>query len=288
MIIINASEVSAFIGKNPYKKQDEAIQDVINRSKGACSVSEQKAMEICKASVSARRLHKEMVDRSEITQSTAEVETSKLEYTNKVEQLKEEEVKKISDGASRDCKQLEKNFGKLIAAVNTKAEKEILERDLNKQIETARAKATTAKNSVVADMEYMKEVGTRQTNTQFGIRHETDVAKLFEDHTGETIFKDNKCKYLEVVPGVKIAGRFDGFLEDGTLVEIKNRMKRIFGHVPEYESVQIHVYMLMARVEKALLVERHKEKIYVHNVELDEDFADEIMETVREICNTIQ
>jgi DNA polymerase III epsilon subunit-like protein len=58
------------------------------------------------------------------------------------------------------------------------------------------------------------------------------------------------------VDGVKwgLAGKVDGF-SGGRLVEVKNRKKKLFNRVPEYEQVQVQIYMKMVGVHDATLVE---------------------------------
>lgn len=60
--------------------------------------------------------------------------------------------------------------------------------------------------------------------------------------------RDNK--WCDIIVGttqlsglpIKVGGRVDGYNgDDGTLLEVKNRMKRLFDRIVTYEKVQLHV-----------------------------------------------
>jgi hypothetical protein len=58
-----------------------------------------------------------------------------------------------------------------------------------------------------------------------------------------------------------IGGKIDGITKDRkTLVEIKNRVNRLFRIIPQYESVQVQMYLQLLGLEKAILVECLKTK----------------------------
>ncbi|AGE49034.1 hypothetical protein ATCVBr0604L_064R [Acanthocystis turfacea Chlorella virus Br0604L] len=58
-----------------------------------------------------------------------------------------------------------------------------------------------------------------------------------------------------------IGGKIDGITRDGkTLVEIKNRVNRLFGRPPVYENIQIQTYLHLLDIDKAFLVECLKSK----------------------------
>jgi hypothetical protein len=58
-----------------------------------------------------------------------------------------------------------------------------------------------------------------------------------------------------------IGGKIDGITKDRkTLVEIKNRVNRLFRIIPQYESIQVQMYLQLLGLEKAILVECLKTK----------------------------
>lgn len=67
---------------------------------------------------------------------------------------------------------------------------------------------------------------------------------------------------------VYLGGKHDGLAEDGTLIEVKNRMRRFLG-VPEYERVQVLAYMRIFGTQRARLVERFGDETREHDVSWD-------------------
>lgn len=87
------------------------------------------------------------------------------------------------------------------------------------------------------------------------------------------IQKDNKLHYYKFeVDGqeYKVGCRFDG---EG--VEIKCRKNRFVG-VPMYESVQIHFYMAISKVDKWILKEKYGDRVRDHVVKFDTSFFEDI------------
>jgi hypothetical protein len=57
---------------------------------------------------------------------------------------------------------------------------------------------------------------------------------------------------------IQIGGRIDGLLDDGTLVEIKNRKSRLFSTIPVYEQIQVHCYMFLLEKPNCKIIQRLK------------------------------
>ena len=228
MFRINASEVAALVGKNPYKSQDEAIQDCWNRNKkGLPPLEIMRAKKICNKN-----------------------------------------------------KEIEKAYEQMNAA--NKKDEDIIKKDFQKDMDTLKGERTQAVDEVKA----LEKVGNSKFNTNFGTRRETNIGKTYEEVTGMSVDKPNKKYLWDIVPECAVVvGKFDGFAEDGTLVEIKQRTRRLFGEVREYENVQVHVYMKMAEVETAQLVEKYEDKLMVHDIQYDDDFMCEIESELENVVN---
>jgi hypothetical protein len=124
------------------------------------------------------------------------------------------------------------------------------------------------------------------TNTKFGIKNETDVTKLYENLTGNTIIKDNRYKKVKVSTiddiNIYIGGKIDGLNNDnGNIIEVKNRVNRLFYTLRDYEKVQIICYMYLFNSEKGDLVEAYKKKdstdINIIQVPFNKDYMDNII-----------
>ncbi len=85
-------------------------------------------------------------------------------------------------------------------------------------------------------------------------------------------------KYIEYAPGsrLQIGGRVDGITEDGQLVEMKNRQRRLFSTVPLYEKIQVHAYMYLTDIHECRLVQCFKDKTSTTMVRFDEVFWTDI------------
>lgn len=69
-----------------------------------------------------------------------------------------------------------------------------------------------------------------------------------------------------------LCGRVDGLSDDRTVVlEIKNRMRRLFGRVVEYEKIQMMCYQAMVDARRGLLAEAlDPEHVGLHWIDFDE------------------
>ena len=287
MITINASEIAALVGKNPYKDPEEAIQDLLNRNVHKTPDTEtQRTLEICKDDKEAQRLHQEMVARARHTKSSEEAARVKTEYHQKIEGVEKSRVAQIGQDHAQAVKNIDEEFEKKTREACTRGQKLQVQAEKADAIIEVQSQVMKKTHEVQSQMTHMKNVGTRKTNTSFGTRHEGDVGEMYHKQTGLRIEKDNARKFWEFMPGFGIVGRFDGFNEEGTLVEIKNRMRRLFGTVVEYEKVQVHVYMAMSRKTQAQLVERYQDQIMVHEVEFDQQFMDGVLDELKDICKS--
>ena len=287
MITINASEIAALVGKNPYKDPEEAIQDLLNRNVHKTPDTEtQRTLEICKDDKESQRLHQEMVARARHTRSSEEASRVKAEYHQKIEGVEKSRVERLGQEHNQEVKKIDEEFEKKTRAACTRGQKLQVQADKADAIMEVESQVIKKTHEVQSRMAHMKNVGTRKTNTSFGTRHEGDVGEMYYRETGLRIEKDNARKFWEFMPGFGIVGKFDGFNEAGTLVEIKNRMRRLFGKVVEYEKVQVHVYMAMSRKTQAELVERYQGDIQIHSVPFEEEFMDGVMNELRDICKS--
>lgn len=263
---INASEVAAIVGKNPYKTQSEAIQDCINRNRhGLPSQEIMRAREVCSSNKVVEKLYKDLTIDSNKTENTKQV-------TEKKKVFAEDVRKEMTKNVDEKIEQLRKDYEKDMMDASGPRDERILTRWFNSDL----AELQAEKEEAEAKAAQVAKAATTKMNTNFGTRKEDTVAEMYEAQTGDKVYKPNKRYDWEIVPGFKVVGKFDGFTDSGKLVEIKNRVRRLFGEVKEYESVQVHVYMKMANVDTAHLVERFEDKINIFDVFKDDDLMCEI------------
>ena len=69
--------------------------------------------------------------------------------------------------------------------------------------------------------------------------------------------------------GFILQGKIDGMIDDDTVVESKNRSRRLFYKIPDYEKVQLEAYLYLTNSSKALHIENYNqmtnESYYNHN-----------------------
>lgn len=127
------------------------------------------------------------------------------------------------------------------------------------------------------------------TNTRFGIKNENDITKLYENIIGSTIIKDNKYHKIPILESneckIYMGGKIDGFNTDkNIIIEIKNRVNRLFRTLRDYEKVQIMCYMYLFNIKTAHLVEAYKKKdgteINVIEVLFDKDYMEIILDKI--------
>ena len=138
---------------------------------------------------------------------------------------------------------------------------------------------------------------TNVTNTKFGIKNEDDVTKLYENMSGQKIIKDNKYHKIKLFDvgdfHIFIGGKIDGINSNGDIIiEVKNRIHKLFYTLRNYEKVQIMCYMHLFNVSKGHLVEAHKKKdgteINIINVDFDNEYMNNIFRKITDFtlfCN---
>lgn len=259
MYRIYASEVAALVGKNPYKKQNEAIQDMVNRNtKGLPPLEILRANKVCKKNEDVKRAFDQMAQDAQKTQTNEEVTKHKEAFKANVEKI-------------------------LVEPLNQKL-KEAQEKGDKEEV----GRLEAAKREAKREAQEVVKAGSSKFNTNFGTRREHSIGESYEERTGMTVEKPTKTYEWPIVPGkAVVVGKFDGFAEDGTLVEIKQRTRRLFGVVKEYENVQVHVYMKMAQVETAHLVEKYEDQMNIFNVYMDDDLMCEVESELERVLGNL-
>jgi hypothetical protein len=135
-----------------------------------------------------------------------------------------------------------------------------------------------------------------QIYTSHGTRSEDKTSDKVESEENVRLVRDDKFYQFEVCTlgdtKYVVMGKIDRIEEkpDGSkvLVEIKNRTNRLFNSVPEYEFIQIQVYLQMLGLIHARLVEQYNSQVKSHDVTRDEEMWDnEIIPKLREFCEEL-
>ena len=138
--------------------------------------------------------------------------------------------------------------------------------------------------------EEFKESVNHITNTQFGIRFENNGVEIYQQKTGNIVEKSGKYHKEELfiidneIDGVMdiwtVGGKVDGIAidKDGNkiILEIKNRVNRLFNTVRDYEKVQCYAYMYALDINSIHLSEilksRKNNDMNIFEINFDEEF----------------
>jgi hypothetical protein len=132
--------------------------------------------------------------------------------------------------------------------------------------------------------------------TTHGTRSEDKTAEKVAVQENVSWVKDNAFYTHDVCElGDKkfvVVGKIDRIEErpDGSkvLVEIKNRTNRLFRKVPEYEMIQVQVYLHMLGLAHARLVEQYNNQVASHEITRDEEmWQNVIVPGLEEFCQEL-
>lgn len=109
--------------------------------------------------------------------------------------------------------------------------------------------------------------------TAKGRRDETKALQVEERTTHRPIGRRNAEFFRHAMEtpdglGFELCGYVDGVCDDH-VVEVKNRMKRLFSAIPTYEMVQMHAYMVLTGKKKCRWVQRFCQEQESRTVEWD-------------------
>lgn len=129
------------------------------------------------------------------------------------------------------------------------------------------------------DMELIKKSIISKTNTNFGTKYEGNSIDFYTKNTGNKVnivtnffkkelFEINNIKWM-------IGGKIDGITDNNILIEVKNRTRRLFYNLRDYEKTQIMTYLNILDLPKAHLVEslkNNKNEINIIELEYSETY----------------
>lgn len=145
------------------------------------------------------------------------------------------------------------------------------------------------------DRALLKERCKSKIYTEFGTHKEAHVADVVcKENKGMKIHKDDVYRKRALFDfgssegkvRVFVGGKCDGLLTDDQggptkIVEIKNRMKRLFDRVPEYERIQVLAYLFIHGLRDGVLIENYNGQTKHHAVEFDEEFWNRVTSDIR-------
>jgi hypothetical protein len=149
----------------------------------------------------------------------------------------------------------------------------------------------------------LEEHCVRTANTSLGTHAEVEVAKRITEEAGEGgggFAKDERFVMRRVcdaftndgrlVP-VYVGGKCDGVRTDAsgtrTIVEIKNRVKRLFNRQVDYERIQLLAYLFVYRCPAGTLVERFQDQRREHPLAFSDEAWAEVVGGLRTFAQEV-
>ena len=116
------------------------------------------------------------------------------------------------------------------------------------------------------------------TNTGFGTKNESRSIHIYTQMTGTPVINiSDFYKRILLKSGEYnwyVGGKIDGICADKTIIEVKNRMHKLFYNLREYEKIQTYSYMFILESHKSQLVETYMKgqqpEVNIIDVEFEE------------------
>ena len=244
-IIIIASELAIITGLNKYEPVKKTVDAVLNRS-----------------NIVKKYIPKSKIEEKLLTLTENDLKSIKTE-------LKIDDKCSLKEVENIIKKQvLEKSFNENISEEHSKCKvdevikvKPILSKCLESNIkQDLRMKRGNVKENKNLDKTQMKR------NITINCRNSQMYEKL--------LYKDDHKNYHIV-----LRGKVDG-MNDQYVVESKNRTKRLFNMIPNYEKVQLNAYMFLVEKKKSLHIECYNDTQNETEYDFDKLFWDECLSKV--------
>ena len=241
---LNASEIAIITGHNTYQNISDIKEKILIRN----------------------RLKQGILIKNDIQKKLLSIQD---------EQILKDIKKELKLPNNTTKKELEKHIHKTYIVPLTTTKKE---QDSHKQLDsilqslpvTKKILSSSAYSDLIkkrGNVNEKKSLDTSEKKNKIKITERNDV--LYQ----KCLFKNDNCTII-------LQGKIDGMLNNDTVVESKNRARRLFYKIPNYEKVQLEAYLYLTETEKALHIENFNEttneSYYYHN----ENFWNECKEKI--------
>jgi hypothetical protein len=232
-IRLNASEIAIITGHNKYQNIDELKDKILIRNR-------LKQGELIRSDIQKKLIH--VTDKSTLQNIKKELQLR----DNATKKDIEKKIKKLCIQPQLH-KQTEQESHKGLDNVlqHTPIVKKLLKKSAYNDLIKARG---THKEEISLNQSEQKNKHTIQNRNN--ILYCRDL------------YSDESCKII-------LQGRIDGMIGNDTVVESKNRSRRLFYKIPTYEKVQLEAYLYLTQTNKALHIENYNkmtnEQYYDHD-----------------------
>jgi hypothetical protein len=301
-LFLNISEIASFIGKNPY----DCIPSFERFWKKSDPEEYNKALNEINKSLLSSQVEQETLQASK-QELTVELESKKItkrQYNSKMKdiEIKETKTKEVIKDLSEKVDNIKLTKTEQVAKA---LGKDAVSKIQNADIDTNVKREVT--NKLIEDRDDLSEESKRKLlkkteniiNTTHGTLKEDSAIAQFESKfkvkldTSQEYYK-RKITFNQSNYDWYIGGKLDGIYIDNMnpknsyLVEVKNRTKGFFSSLRDYEKCQIQLYMWIMNLDQARLVEQHNKKIKVTIVYRDDDFLEDIIESLEIFAKNVE
>lgn len=204
-----------------------------------------------------------------------------------VESIKDEKVlndikKELKLPENTTKKELEKHIQKAFIEPALKASKEGESHTQQKKL-LEKTPLTQQLFKKAAHSDLIKKRGNVKEDEALNrseVKNKTKITKRNTKMYIKSLYKDDDLE-------INLCGKVDGVQNEETVVESKNRSKRLFMKIPIYEKVQLEAYMFLTGFKKALHIENYNETSHEIVYEQDEVFWNECKETIIEFVQSL-
>lgn len=278
-IVLFASDLAACIGRNKYQSRKDMLYKYLARydaekHKSVLEKHGEKAM----TEAEVRKLVLDSIDTCIVREAFEDCNKDNKTVAHTIDEMTTTLIS--NDG---------RNFQEVVSKTQKALVSKCMDMDLSIP-ETLRPK--------VADL--VRDEVRKRACTDLGTAKEQLIATSYAIDNNVSVCKDDvfvKKKIGAIVSendeavDVFIGGKCDGIVQhdDGSreIIEIKNRTRRLFRYIPDYELVQVYAYMHVLDIHKAKLVERFRDERYEIAIKYEEDTFEQIRSAALEFSRDL-
>jgi len=297
-IYLSASKISTITGDNRFESTREFIINIWKRYNYNSYIGvknefdNERRMAIQNKRIKKKvkkRLREENINFKIKNKSKEEliINIDKLEINKEEKDKLKKKIKKINniDENKLECKKDVKKIitdNDVIKKAKIEKEVKVVSRNIKELNENKIKiiKKIEKMNIPEEEKEIIKKSIKSVTNKRYGTNREKVTVDYFMKKHNITVIIDKK-KYIKHINTINnynfnIVGEVDGIYED-CIIEIKNRTKRLFNTIYNYEKIQLYMYMFLLEKNKCILVEHFNDKLNELHLEYEDWYMNDIL-----------
>jgi len=312
-IFLRASDLAKLTGHNRFNDIQETIDQILQKNQICDRYVPKSRTESCLAKLPPEEFkdikHELCLpEKSSVQEVEAKVKQIVLKDSYSAQKIKQELRLPEESTVQEVVTQVEQSMQDSIAAqkikqelrlpeestvqeVVTQVEQSMLKDSYSAQISEGASKVQIEENLKDKSCLQVLESSLKQDlQMKRGNIKENDNLDQIQQKRGMSIGSRNSQMYVKELYSsdtyrILVRGMVDG-ISDDTLIETKNRTKRLFHELRNYERVQLEAYFFLTGLQKALLTEHYNDESNEIEYSRDEDFWCECVAKIRQFIET--